>query len=229
MPVDQWWSTSLPTIAIGQGVAVTLLQAANAYATIANDGVATQPRVLRGTVGEDGALTPAPAAEQHRVISTETARQVRAMLARVVAGERGTGKAAQVAGYDVAGKTGTARKPSPDARGYSGKYVASFVGFAPVEDPRIVVAVMVDEPYPIWGGVVAAPLFSEVMEFALMHRRVAPTAPNAPLADALDEAARQAAVAAAKAEGPATAPDDPGSPPVGAAVGGDGEPVAGGG
>ena len=226
MPVEQWWNTSLPTIAIGQGVAVTLLQAAHAYATIANDGVATQPRVLRGTVGEDGTLTPAPAAEEQRVISDTTARQVREMLARVVSGERGTGKQAQVAGYDVAGKTGTARKPNQGARGYSGQYVASFVGFAPVDEPRIVVAVMVDEPYPIWGGVVAAPLFSEVMEFALKHRKVTPTAPSGSLADALSEAAIAEAIADAKAEGPATAPDSPGSPPVGAAAGGDGGSVA---
>lgn len=233
MPVESWWSTSLPTIAIGQGVATTLLQTASAYATIANDGVATQPRILRGTVGEDGRLTPVSEASQNRVLSPGTAADVRRMLARVIAGERGTGRAAQITGYDVAGKTGTARKPNPDARGYSGKYVASFVGFAPVESPELVVAVMVDEPYPIWGGVAAAPLFADVMEFALTHQRVAPTVPNATLAEALGDAQRSAqtaaravALEAAKAEGPATAADDPASPPVGAAPGGGGETVA---
>ncbi|MBW3657255.1 MAG: penicillin-binding protein 2 [Actinobacteria bacterium] len=226
MPVESWWNTSLPTIAIGQGVAVTLLQTAHAYATIANDGVATQPRILRGTVGEDGRLTPADPSPTERIISSGTSRQVREMLARVVSGERGTGKTAQVPGYAVAGKTGTARKPSADARGYSGEYVASFVGFAPVEDPKLVVAVMVDEPYPIWGGVVAAPVFQEVLEFALKHRKVPPTEPNASLADALTEAALQEALADAQLEGPATAADEPASPPVGAAAGGDGAPVA---
>jgi cell division protein FtsI (penicillin-binding protein 3) len=226
MPVESWWSTSLPTIAIGHGVAVTLLQAATAYATIADDGVATQPRILRGTVGEDGRLTPVAAGARHRVVSPETASQVRDLLARVVSGERGTGKLAQVPGYDVAGKTGTARKPNRDARGYSGKYVASFVGFAPVDDPQLVVAVMVDEPYPIWGGVVAAPMFRDVMEFSLLHRRVAPTAPNATLEQALTDAAAARALADAKVEGPATAPDEPASPPVGAAAGGDGDSVA---
>jgi cell division protein FtsI (penicillin-binding protein 3) len=226
MPVESWWGTSLPTIAIGQGVATTLLQTASFYATLANDGVATQPRILRGTVGEDGRLTPVAAADERRVVSAGTAQQVRGMLARVVSGERGTGKQAQVPGYAVAGKTGTARKPSADARGYSGQYVASFVGFAPVEDPRVVVAVMVDEPYPIWGGVVAAPLFRDVMEFALMARRVPPTEPNTSLSDALDAASRAEAIADAKREGPATAPDEPASPPVGAAAGGDGSPVA---
>lgn len=174
--VDQWWVTSLPTIAIGQGVAVTLLQAASAYGTIANDGVQVTPRLLRGTVGDDGRLSPADPAAETRVVSSETAHQVQDMLARVVGGERGTGARAAVPGYEVAGKTGTARKPNTDARGYGSSYVASFVGFAPAHDPEIVVAVMVDDPSPIWGGVVAAPAFAEVMEYALAQRHVAPDA-----------------------------------------------------
>ncbi|MDP9022116.1 MAG: penicillin-binding protein 2 [Actinomycetota bacterium] len=177
LPREQWSATSLPTIAIGQGVAVTLLQAAHVYATLADDGVATQPRLLRGVVGDDGRLDPAPQPARHRVISADTARQVRAMLEDVVSGEHGTGGRAAVPGYDVAGKTGTARKPLTGARGYSGEYIASFVGFAPVDDPRMVVAVMVDEPQPIYGGVVAAPTFAEVMRFALAHRRIPPTDP----------------------------------------------------
>jgi cell division protein FtsI (penicillin-binding protein 3) len=179
LPVDQWSDTSLPTIAIGQGVAVTLLQAAHVYATLAGDGVATQPRLVRGTVGEDGRLTPTSPPATHRVITADTARKVRDMLTAVVSGERGTGARAAVPGYTVAGKTGTARKPREGARGYSGEYIASFVGFAPADDPRLVVAVMVDEPTPIFGGWVAAPLFAEVMSFALAHRRVPPTDPAA--------------------------------------------------
>lgn len=178
LPVEQWSATSLPTIAIGQGVALTLLQGAHVYATIADDGRATQPRLLRGTVGEDGRLRPLAEPGRHRVISATTARRLREMLVQVVDGERGTGSRATVPGYRVAGKTGTARKPRTDARGYSGEYVASFIGFAPADDPRIVVAVMVDEPTPIYGGLVAAPAFSEVMRFALSHRRVAPNAPE---------------------------------------------------
>lgn len=176
--LEDWSATRLPTIAIGQGVAVTLLQAANVYATLANDGVAVQPRLVHGTVGEDGRLMPAPPPATHRVVSAETARQLREMLARVVSGERGTGKRAAVPGYAVGGKTGTARKPLEGARGYSREYVASFVGIAPIEAPRFVVAVMLDEPTPIYGGLVAAPVFSEVMSFALTHRRVPPTDPG---------------------------------------------------
>ncbi len=229
MPVDQWWTTSLPTIAIGQGVAVTLLQMASFYGTIANGGVAVQPHILRGTVGEDGRLTPNAPGETRRVVSAETSAQLRQILATVVSGEHGTGKAAAVPGYAVAGKTGTARKPAQGARGYSGQYVASFVGFAPVDDPRLVVGVMVDEPHPIWGGVAAAPVFAKIMGFALRHERVPPTDPTVDLSTALQDAAAAKAVAdataAAEAEGPATAADEPGSPPVGAPAGGDGTPV----
>jgi cell division protein FtsI (penicillin-binding protein 3) len=119
MPTDQWWATSLPTIAIGQGVAVSLLHLANAYATLANDGVAIQPRLVRGTVGDDGRLTPAAAPSEHRVVSERAAGDVRRMLEDAVSGEYGTGRLAQVAGHRVAGKTGTARKPNEGARGYS--------------------------------------------------------------------------------------------------------------
>ena len=226
MPVDQWWTTSLPTIAIGQGVAVTLLQMATFYGTIANDGVAVQPHILRGTVGEDGRLTPNTGSDTRRVISADTASKVRQILSTVVNGEHGTGKEAAVPGYTVAGKTGTARKPAKGARGYSGQYVASFVGFAPVDDPQVVVGVMVDEPHPIWGGVAAAPVFSKVMGFALRHERVPPTDESVDLSTALSQAAQARAAADAQAEGPATPADQPGSPPVGSPAGGDGTSVA---
>lgn len=202
-PADQWWATSLPTISIGQGVAVTLLQLANSYATLANDGVAVTPRVVRGTVGDDGRLTPSPEPTSRRVVSADTAQQVQRMLEEAVSGEAGTGGRAMVDGYRVAGKTGTARKPSPDARGYSGEYVASFVGFAPAEDPQLVVAVMVDEPTPFYGGLVAAPVFQEVMQLALGTRRVRPDGPADDLQRAFERADQQrldAAAAAAAAD-----------------------------
>jgi cell division protein FtsI (penicillin-binding protein 3) len=199
MSHEDWWGTSLPTIAIGQGVAVTLLQAASSYATIANDGVAVTPRIVRGSVGEDGRLTPSVAPRQHRVISAETSEQVRGMLEKAVAGEAGTGALAMVDGYRVAGKTGTARKPAEGARGYSGEYVATFVGFAPVDDPQIVVAVMLDEPRPqYYGGLVSAPVFSEVMEAALDARRVAPDGAGPGLGEAMDAARLQAEQRAAE-------------------------------
>lgn len=189
-PVEEWWGTSLPTVAIGQGVAVTLLQAANAYATIANDGVAVRPHLVRGTVGADGVLQPITEPGGQRVVSEDTARQVRTMLTRVVDGEHGTGAQAAIAGHDVAGKTGTARKPRTDGRGYAGTYIASFVGMAPADDPELVVAVMVDEPTPIYGGLVAAPAFREVMAEALRRQHVESQLAGPSLATALEDAER---------------------------------------
>jgi cell division protein FtsI (penicillin-binding protein 3) len=226
MSHEDWWGTSLPTIAIGQGVAVTLLQLANAYATLANDGIAVQPRIVRGTVGDDGRLTPSAPSATSQVVSARTARQVREMLEAAVAGEHGTGGRAMVSGYRVAGKTGTARKPSEGARGYSGEYISTFVGFAPVDAPRFVVAVMVDEPRPFYGGIVAAPAFRRVMEAALMTQRVPPDAVPRSLSEALVAAEAAAAELAAQQEGPALAPDEVASPPVGGAAGGDGTSVA---
>jgi cell division protein FtsI (penicillin-binding protein 3) len=226
MPTDQWWGTSLPTIAIGQGVAVSLLHLTHAYATLANDGVAVQPRLVRGTVGEDGRLTPAAPPTQQRVVSPEAAGHVRAMLELAVSGEHATGRLAQVPGHRVAGKTGTARKPNEGARGYSSEYVATFVGFAPVDEPELVVAVMVDEPRPFYGGLVAAPVFSEVMGAALSRRQVPPDGGSGTLQQALDAAALAQAEEAATAEGPGIEAADPGSLPVGSPAGGDGEPSA---
>jgi cell division protein FtsI (penicillin-binding protein 3) len=162
---------------------------------------------VRGTVGDDGRLTPAAEPVERRVVSAETAEQVQRMLEKVVSGEAGTGHRAAVEGYQVAGKTGTARKPSVDARGYSGEYVATFVGFAPVEDPALVVAVMVDEPRPFYGGLVAAPVFSEVMRTALASRRVLPDGRSQSLGESMD-AAREARIAADEEAAVTAAPDD---------------------
>jgi cell division protein FtsI (penicillin-binding protein 3) len=148
---------------------------ASVFATIANDGVRVTPRIVRGTVDENGHLIPAPAPRRTRVVSARTADLVTGMLARAV--EAGTGKEAQVPGYWVAGKTGTARKPLEDQLGYSDQYVASFIGFAPAADPAIVVAAILDEPETVYGGIASAPLFREVARFALAHLRVPTEAP----------------------------------------------------
>lgn len=173
---DDWWVTSMGTIPMGQGIAVTPLQMASVYATVANDGIRVRPRLVRGTVGAGGRFAPAPSGRSRRVIGEETARALRDMLVRVV--EEGTGDLAKVEGYEVGGKTGTARKPLEDALGYSDEYVASFIGFAPADDPRIVVAAMIDEPDTVYGGVAAAPLFREVARFALADLQVPPTEPT---------------------------------------------------
>jgi cell division protein FtsI (penicillin-binding protein 3) len=173
MPEEDWWGTSMATIPIGQGIAVTPLQMASVYATVANQGVRVPPRLVRGTVGPSGRLSEGPAAEGVRVVSARTARLLTGMLAHAV--EAGTGQEAQIPGYWVAGKTGTARKPLKDALGYSDQYVASFIGFAPARDPAVVVAAVLDEPDTMYGGVASAPLFREVAHFALAHLQV-PTA-----------------------------------------------------
>jgi len=171
-PPSQWSGTSMATIPIGQGVAVTPLQMACVYATIASGGVWVQPRFVRATVGPDGAVAPAPPAETRQVVSSSTARTVTRMLAYAV--DVGTGTEAQIPGFWVAGKTGTARKILPNGSGYSHKYVASFIGFAPAARPALVVAAVLDEPVTEFGGVAAAPLFQQVMRFALSRLRIAP-------------------------------------------------------
>jgi cell division protein FtsI (penicillin-binding protein 3) len=172
-PPRRWSGTSMGTIPIGQGIAVTPLQMAAVYATIANHGVWVQPRLLRGTVRPGGTFTPARPPLTRRVVSTQTATALIRMLAYAV--DVGTGQQAQVPGYWVAGKTGTARKVRPDGTGYEvGKYVASFIGFAPAARPALVVAAVLDEPSTVYGGVAAAPLFQDVVRFALARLRIPP-------------------------------------------------------
>lgn len=171
---EDWWNTSMGTIPIGQGVAVTAMQIMNVYGTVANGGVAVQPRLLAATIDSNGRRQKSPAAATRRVIKDETAEQLTRILVRVTEGTHGTGKAAAVPGYQVAGKTGTAQKPRTDGiAGYSG-YIGSFIGFAPAGAPQLVVGVILDEPSPIWGGVTAGPAFKEVMQFSLRHLGIGP-------------------------------------------------------
>jgi cell division protein FtsI (penicillin-binding protein 3) len=173
VPPEQWSGSSIGNVPIGHGLAVTPLQMARAFAAIANDGVAIRPHLVERVEGR------APARPKtERIISSKTARQLTAMLRGVV--EDGSGVEAQVPGYFVAGKTGTAAKPDPVRGGYSKtNYVGSFVGFAPVRNPRVVVLVTVDEPRgTIWGGTVAAPAFREIMRFALQYLDAPPDMPE---------------------------------------------------
>ncbi|HVM11427.1 MAG TPA: penicillin-binding protein 2 [Actinomycetota bacterium] len=176
-PVEEWWETGMGTIPIGQGVAVTPLQIATVYATIANGGVWVQPKLVRATVDAEGRVRETGAPERRRVISAGTARAVTSMLAYAVSD--GTGTGAQIPGYWVAGKTGTARKPLEGVRAYSDEYMASFVGFVPAEDPRLVVAAILDEPDTVYGGIAAAPMFRDVARFALAQLRVPTSDPPA--------------------------------------------------
>jgi cell division protein FtsI/penicillin-binding protein 2 len=165
-----WSGSTIGNIPIGQGIGVTPIQMAAAYAAVANEGVWVQPRLV-DRVGT-GALVRS---ERRRVLPRRLARTVVGMLQGVVS-ERGTGFEAAIPGYSVAGKTGTAEKPGPNGYG-TGKYVASFVGFVPATSPRLVVALMVDEPKEmIWGGVVAAPAFAQIARFGLQYLEVSPDA-----------------------------------------------------
>ena len=168
LPASRWSGSTIGNVPIGQGIAVTALQMIAAYGAIANDGVWVEPHLVE-RVGNGSPVQPA----RRRIMSVHTAHAVRHMLRQVV--EEGTGTTAQVPGYRIAGKTGTAAKPD-ERGGYSNyKYVASFVGFVPVKNPRIVILVTVDEPKgAIWGGVVAAPAFAEIAKFTTQYLEVAP-------------------------------------------------------
>jgi len=174
-PADDWHGTGLATISFGQGVAVTAVQLAAAYNTLANDGVYLAPSLYRGTVSSDGQFHPAEAGARRRVVTADTAAIVRDMLATVVTD--GTGALAAVDGFAAAGKTGTAQKPLEDAAGYSETaYVSTFAGFIPADQPQLTIVVSIDEPAEQHvAGVVAAPVFAEIAEYALRVLRVAPS------------------------------------------------------
>ncbi len=166
LPVDRWSGSTIGNVPIGQGVAVTPMQMAAAYAAIGNGGVWVQPHLVAGA-----------SSKKRRILARPIAAQLVEMLKGVIA-EGGTGTLAAIPGYTVAGKTGTAQKP--DGRGgYSSyKYVASFVGMVPATNPRLVVLVVVDEPHgAIYGGSVAAPAFQQIARFDLQYLEVSPDGP----------------------------------------------------
>lgn len=178
-PVDSWRPTTAATIPFGQGMDVTAMQIAAAYGAVADDGVYVQPHVVSATEGTDGKFKPAPAPARHRIIDGTNAATLRTMLEQVTT-ENGTAPAAAIPGYRIAGKTGTANAVGANGR-YNGAYVASFVGMAPADNPRLVVEVVLDQPVgDHFGGTVAAPVFSQVMGFALQSLRVPPTGTTAP-------------------------------------------------
>ncbi len=169
---DEYYSTGIGAVPIGYGVAVSLLQMVGAYVTIANDGVTQPPRLVAATIEDDGSRRPEAIGTGDPVVRPETAASMTEMLTEVVRG--GTGACAAIPGYTVAGKTGTSRKQVEGVAGYSDKYLASFIGFAPAEEPRFAVGVVLDEPVPIYGGRVSAPVFAEIMRSALRLDGVAP-------------------------------------------------------
>jgi len=168
--LQDYSGSSMGNLPIGQGLAVTPLQMASAYAAIANGGILRTPRIL---MRANGKVVRSP--RGRRIISPQVASSLRQMLQGVLA-PGGTASEVSIPGYKLAGKTGTANKPDPVSGGYSDtKFVASFVGFAPAHDPRLLVAVMVDEPQgEYYGGVVAAPAFQKIASFALPYLGIAP-------------------------------------------------------
>jgi cell division protein FtsI (penicillin-binding protein 3) len=172
-PLYEWSGSSLATISYGQGIAATPLQMTAVYAAIANGGRWVQPRLVRGVRTPDGRFEPAPSATTRRVVSPETAEVVTRMLAHAV--DSGTGTNAMIPGYEVAGKTGTARIPAPDGDGYlTGQYIASFIGFLPASEPRLVIAAILDRPATGYGGVAAAPLFQAIARSAIARLGLEP-------------------------------------------------------
>jgi cell division protein FtsI (penicillin-binding protein 3) len=172
LPADRWSGSTIGNVPIGQGIAVTPVQMASAYAAVANRGLWSRPHLVDHVDGGGR-----PSLHRRRLVSRPIAAELMTMLKDVVA--EGTGMYAAIPGYQVAGKTGTAQKPDAHG-GYSAdRYVASFVGIVPASRPRLVVLVAVDEPHgAIWGGVVAAPAFQQIARFDLQYLEVPPDAPG---------------------------------------------------
>ncbi|MEV0993819.1 penicillin-binding transpeptidase domain-containing protein [Nonomuraea sp. NPDC050202] len=175
----KWSGSQSCTVAYGQGVSVTALQMASVYQTIANGGVKIEPQIVAGTTDATGRFVPAPAGKQTRVVSETTAKEITTMLESAV-GEEGTGQLAAIDGYRVAGKTGTANRYDAELGRYDG-YTASFVGFAPADKPRLVVLSVLQNPKKgHFGGQLAAPVFKDVMTFAIKSKKIPATGSAAP-------------------------------------------------
>jgi cell division protein FtsI (penicillin-binding protein 3) len=183
LDVDDWSGTSIGSIPIGQGVAVTPMQMLAAFNVLANDGVYVEPKLVLATVDADGERHVTGRSAERRVVSETTARSVRDMMVSVV--EAGTGREAAIEGYDVAGKTGTARKPQTPhmaGNGYQDlagnyHYVTTFAGFVPAQDPQLSIIVVIDEPSNgYYASQVTAPVFAELARYALRQFRIPPAA-----------------------------------------------------
>lgn len=174
----RWSRLSLPMMAFGQEVGVTALQMVNAYTAVANGGLLLEPQVVRGVQPTEARWAPhRPVRPIRRVCSSRTCTVLTQLLEEAL--ESGTGTKARVAGYRAAGKTGTAQKFDREFGRYSPtRYLSSFCGFLPVEAPRLVIGVFIDEPQGVsWGGEVAAPVFAQFAAQAMPYLGVHPTTP----------------------------------------------------
>jgi cell division protein FtsI (penicillin-binding protein 3) len=172
-----WEPTDYVSLPIGQVDAVNALQVLDAYNTVANGGTYVAPKLVQATISPSGSVAKTAPSATHPVLSSSVDAELNTMLQQVV--NEGTGTSAAVPGYTVAGKTGTAQIPTQGQDSYvAGAYMASFVGFAPAANPTLSMIVVLDRPTPIFGGTVAAPVFSQIMSYAL-HRYDIPTTPGA--------------------------------------------------
>jgi len=174
---DEMLDSDVATMSIGQSIAVTPLQLVTAMSAIANDGVLLKPHIVKEITNADGSIYEEKGRQEvRRVLSSATDKTLMGLLEQVVA--TGGGQKAQVKGYRVAGKTGTAQKINKDTAGYmEGRYIASFCGFAPVEDPELVVLVIIDDPTAgqFYGGQIAAPVASEIFAQLLRYKHIEPS------------------------------------------------------
>lgn len=176
---SDWTGSRRYTVLFGQGYSVTAIQQAGIFQTIANKGVRVPPTLLEGTVNDSGTLIPTAAPEPVRVVSEGTAVKLSRMMEEVT-GENGTASAARIKGYRVAGKTGTADRYDEKLKRYNG-FTASFIGYAPAENPKYVVAVFIQKPSAgMFGGALAGPVFNQVMTY-LLERENTPPSPKSDL------------------------------------------------
>ena len=170
-----WGDIELATISFGQGISVTAIQLATALSSIANGGYLMKPYIVRKVVSPEGKVLLEKNPEMlKRVVSYDTASKITAILEQVV--EKGTGKNARISGYRVAGKTGTAQMSNPETGTYyKNRYLSSFIGFAPADDPRLALVVIAENPRKhTYGGIVAAPIFKSITEKVLFYMRIPP-------------------------------------------------------
>ncbi len=166
---SKWSKVSIGSISIGQEISTTPLQLITAYSAIANDGYLMKPLIVKQVIHDGKIIKKFPTKIVRKVISSDTAKTMKKILAQAI--QYGTGKKGAIEGYNAGGKTGTAQKIDPETKKYSSdKFVASFVGFVPVENPELAILVIIDEPQGIyWGGSVAAPVFREIGKKALRY------------------------------------------------------------
>ena len=204
-PLEKWGEIGFANVSFGQGITATPLQIVSGLASIASGGVYHPPRIVARVVRPDGTTEPLPERPAVRVISERAARQMTGIMVGVTE-QGGTARAAAIDGYPVAGKTGTAQKVS-GGHYDSSKWVSSFIGFAPAEQPRVAIAVMVDEPQGgHLGGAVAAPVFKEIAEQALRYLHVPPQ--GQPVASKTADRAKAEASARTKGRSRAAQADD---------------------